>query len=989
MASRTIKDATKALQSHFSAAKPAPSLSLEARQMLQSFVGDHEGTISEEESTRANVELKEFWEKCVGDCPAKNGAFVGVLRELRPIIVGQANLLEWWQSAVKPVITRTGHHKAAMDDTQEFLLACMCFDSDDKDAADREKTSGRLLSDLLGMYIARTGVLTEDGQSAVSENAQVAQQVESVLVAFGRKRPKALFQGLADLITIATSRLQALTLLISFLQHQTPHLYLVLETPMLDRLLKSLMNDTSTTILSVALTSLIMLLPHIPGSLGPFLPCLFLIYSRLLCWEKFSPRSTEAQKAMVTDDRVPNDPAGDHGDIGSDLSWDTARPTDGLAESAPPELLTYFTYLYGLYPLNFTSYIRKPRRYLKNLEFPAADDFDLDQAVVRRRTQQYRQAHLLHPNFFNFTVEEELIDPKWPKADPADVVADCHALYVDSSAFPKTALISPGPPPTTKLPELPPIPPLSGRNSRAEQVSPTTSHASFRLGNSWRDTQSTAVSAQAVDSDSPILRPQTAPSEDQAKPLALRLRSKTSTAWLSAGNDDASQQTGDNAAQDKDEPPQTDLAYLQSEVAVLRKDLNFERWHKAQYSQHIAQMMRKNVKDATTEAETLNLINANRALKLQLEQVRNAREATIKDSTLTRKQANSLETSMTERMSNLRREQETWRADAEELCRLRTEMKQYRELLVAAESRETNTSHQLEIIKRDLEQMQKLQGQLQDAQRKLREYEYREFEFDRAKHEQEILQSEKATLQMKIQRYRQDQDRVRRVYGDRVAELGLQLDVSESQQHRPVSVPPPDAQALAQHAVEAKLVQLKRAYARLLEKHTDLELEHQSVQSHLETLQRPRSVRALSSDADLPQHDGYTYGALHSMHREIDIYDALRDYSPTTDSPFPTTSTSDPTSRRYQPPPTLRGMPASPPASDDILHSSAAGLTFNSKPLLSRHGSLASRSSGIPPTFNQTAPLRQDEMGEGGGGVSSRKDKPLPESPARLFGRGE
>ena len=181
--------------------------------MLQGFVGEHEGTISEEESTRANLELKDFWEKHVGDCPAKTGAFVGVLRELQPVIGGQANLLEWWQSAVKPVITRTGHHKAALDDTQEFLLGCMCFDSDDKDAADREKTTGRLLSELLGMYIARTRVLIEDGQFVASENAQVAQQVESVLVAFGRKRPRDLFQGLADLITMATSRLQALSLI--------------------------------------------------------------------------------------------------------------------------------------------------------------------------------------------------------------------------------------------------------------------------------------------------------------------------------------------------------------------------------------------------------------------------------------------------------------------------------------------------------------------------------------------------------------------------------------------------------------------------------------------------------------------------------------------------------------------------------------------------------------------------------------------------------
>ena len=122
--------------------------------------------------------------------------------------------------------------------------------------------------------------------------------------------------------------------------------------------------------------------------------------------------------------------------------------------------MTYFTYLYGLYPLNFVSYIRKPRRYLKNVDFPSSDAFDLDQTVIRSRTDQFRQMHLLHPNFYNMTVEEELIDPKWPKMDPADVVGECQALCVYNKPM-FSALASPTPPPTAKLPDVPPVPPLS------------------------------------------------------------------------------------------------------------------------------------------------------------------------------------------------------------------------------------------------------------------------------------------------------------------------------------------------------------------------------------------------------------------------------------------------------------------------------------------------------------------------------------------------
>ena len=47
-----------------------------------------------------------------------------------------------------------------------------------------------------------------------------------------------------------------------------------------------------------------------------------------------------------------------------------------------PELLHYFTFLYGLYPINFMSYIRKPQRYLRHAKFPGADELDVDRKSV-------------------------------------------------------------------------------------------------------------------------------------------------------------------------------------------------------------------------------------------------------------------------------------------------------------------------------------------------------------------------------------------------------------------------------------------------------------------------------------------------------------------------------------------------------------------------------------------------------------------------------
>lgn len=979
-ANRTFKDATKALQAHFTGPKIPLSLPSESRRMLQAFIDEHDGRIDYDEASKANQELKHFWERYVVTSSQKLGAFVGVLKELRPAIVNDEDLLEWYKLAGKPVLCAASSKKAALDDAHEFVTSIMIYDEDEDDAHQRQSTSMRICNDLLGIYIARTRAIREHDEFVAPDNAQIAKQVEGVLVAFGKKMPKHLFNSLDDLILREETRLQGLTLLSAFLQHQAPHLYLVDQTPLVDHLLKSLMNDTSTTILSVALKSLIMLLPHIPHSLSSRLPRLFLIYSRLLCWEKFSPLSTEAQKNLVTDDRVAADDE-DFGDVGIDPTWEKARPKEGAVEPATPEIMTYFTYLYGLYPLNFMSYIRKPRRFLKNVEFPGADDFDLDQAVIRSRSDQFRQVHLLHPNFYNLTVEEELIDPKWPKMDPADVVAECHSLAMNT----KPTLLSPGPPPTGRLPDLPPLPPIPSSNNGS--VSPAISHTSFRSGNSWRDTQSTAVGG--FEGESPVLGPMD-DKQDQGRP------STAGKSTMSPMLDDFPMPAGPYfstpTAKDAREP-QNNMEYLQQKITALQNDLSFERWHKAQYSQHIGQLMRKNVKDATVEAETLNLINANRALKQQLEQVRSAREATIKDSNLTRKQANSLESNMTERFHKMKKEQETWAADAEELKRLRAEMKHYRDLLSTAEARELNKSHEVEMMKRDMEQLQKLQARLKEAQTRIREYEYREFDFEQAKREQELLQSEKETLQMRLQRQEQDRERTKRMYANRIAELEAQRG-----QSTPLDYRPPTALSMDNHAThqalidaQAKLSQLKKAHSRLLERFTDLEMEYQSCKNQLEDLQdysggtrRNGSVGGYSDHT--PDALNYRAGVIES------VYDVASEYGMPSESGFTSVSQSDPTPRRYQDRNNLPVSPISPPRSEATFNSSA-GLTW--KPPSTGNSGRSQASSTAPSGYNPTAPLAADErsvvsgQSGGSGGDKSGKPKIAANSEVRVYGRGE
>ncbi len=365
--------------------------------------------------------------------------------------------------------------------------------------------------------------------------------------------------------------------------------------------------------------------------------------------------------------------------------------------------------------------------------------------------------------------------------------------------------------------------------------------------------------------------------------------------------------------------------------------------------------MRRNVKGATADAEWLNVINANRSLKKQLEQIQKAREATIKDSTLTRKQANSLEGNMTERFNKLKMEQETWQADADELRRLRTEMRQYRDLLVATEARELNKSHQLELAQRDLTNLKDVKDHLAQTRRQVREFEYREFDYETASRERDILRDEKEMLLTKMERNNEHRERMRKSYATRIADLETQIEDQPPSTRFPISSTSSETQATVQRAVadsEAKLASLKKAHTRLLENYTDLELQLESLKAS------QQSIRGSEDQG----------------------YDVIDEYSADMPRPF-----ADIPKRRISDPPRMMSgaLPPTPSPSVTTVGTSAPGA-------LRRANSLLSKSSGNRETYAgpSRATTRDETRSEGSESGMSNKQKIQPDSSVRVYGRG-
>ncbi|KAG9580321.1 hypothetical protein KCV01_g15799, partial [Aureobasidium melanogenum] len=289
MASVSLTDVVAALNATFAHADAPQPLPDDLIRTLTQYPAK-----AKKEGDGLHDELRSIFRHHVEAHPNKLPAFVSVLKTLRPAIVAEDHLAAWFQNAAIPFVDLPATSRSAMSDAQDFVLDSLSYDNDSQDARDKAHTAVHLSHILLDALIART--TPHPDNSSVQTKDHAARQLQSMLIAFARKNPRDFFVSVDHFLLKPDTRLRALDLLAAFLEQQHAHLHLVLDTTVVEHLLKCLMNDTATVVVSAALKCLIMLLPHIPATVASQLPRLFLVYSRCLCWEKFSASSTKAQR---------------------------------------------------------------------------------------------------------------------------------------------------------------------------------------------------------------------------------------------------------------------------------------------------------------------------------------------------------------------------------------------------------------------------------------------------------------------------------------------------------------------------------------------------------------------------------------------------------------------------------------------------------------------------------------------------------------------
>ena len=669
-----------------------------------------------------------------------------------------------------------------------------------------------------------------------------------------------------------------------------------------------------------------MFLPHIPNDIAAHLPSLFNIYCRILFWDRervlrvlfpeAQPNITDPEKHGAQANETKDDP-----------EWEKLSYSSESDNETAPELLHYFTFLYGLYPINFMSYIRKPERYLRHANFHGRDDVEVQPSEIRQRSEPFRQAHLLHPNFYTMTIESELIDlNRWMNSEASDVIAACTALY---RPLYQGLNNQPGPAGPRGLPDATETnlvngdtndqPLLARNNEGIEEFRRVSSDAASA---SWRNTTSTIVDSPAesrrqssaermpsqstsmpiadsptlgpleMQTDSPTLPPQLllTDSHDRLERaqmfqggLQQSLPNESQISFISSQQREPSIADSYLQSMEKHQAPRSPslhpsptegdstISSLRRELMLLKNELNFERYLKQQHLSHIGQLRRKHVKQATVEADTQNLINSNKMLRNKLDEAKNTAIQMKKESEKSRAQAKKWEAELTVKLRALREEQKKWNVETEALRRdlesSQASNGEYKLLIVKREAEALASRQKVQSIEGNVDEIERLRAEVDKLTGSLRTYEAREVQIEHAKASEALALTKVDILEMKLKARENELVRVK-LTADREMEA-FKVELEETRLDMQDQVPP-NFQLMLDNALavsRSRLKEAQKAHGYLLMRFNKLHGQYLALKDH-----RSPDAPLLSGGGDDSHYDfesSYATGGSPPIRRTI------------------------------------------------------------------------------------------------------------------------
>ncbi|KAI1273366.1 Hamartin protein-domain-containing protein [Xylaria sp. FL0933] len=879
-AAPTLKELVKAVSTFVR----TPSLPLpdDLVQVIDAFFYKRADKWDESLAEKIHDELLSIFKQDIAQDPTRYAAFIAVLRRLYPLVGQPARVLQWFDLLL-PALAHLGLEKDLASESQGIVLDILTG-GDGNEASSFSRAAAAPVAEKIILLWFREVDLLRQSADALQDFKE--KHLRETLLLYGKKRPKDFMTAIDQFVCKASHRASALLLLSSFVQSQPPHLYLVLQTPLFGNLVNCLQRDTSTMIISLALTVLTMILPHVPSSLVPHLPTLFNIYARLLFWER--ELSAHADSGESEERRLSLNAS----------DWEVCPFSSDIDDTSVAQLINYFTILYGLYPINFMDYIRKPQRYLRHAEASDPDVIEVQPTEIRHASERFRQCHLLHENFYTLTIDSEKTDfGRWIKSEPAEVVADCMALRQLPDEPPETSPLDIAQvfnPEDDQLGKEEREPGLlsssfnigisshgdnrrssgssfsqSGSAGRASQIA--ARHSSLSSLQSKRDSSSTRRSEN--ESDSPTLsRLVTSSSQTQLQDLMSSNKAVKSTLHQSLTNDSVpslslshhesipeklsqshinlpgpSMHVPDTAANDRQRK-------LLRYVYILYNDLVFERFLKQQHLTHIGELRRRHVREAASEAETQNIITANKHLKQRLEEAKKAEIQAKTEAEKSRTLSKKWEADIVNKLKVLRDEQKKWNIERSamqaELKGARDEAEELRALVCEVEVRELALKQKIESADINFGELERLRNEVSRLTVSERSYQAQELERQACMTRAAEADGRAKAAEMQLAARESDFKRVEDMYQSQISDLNSRLQaVLNTGGVRNIE----NIKAQLETALEANRAtqtEMRKRIHELSRRNTELQAKIFEMETGIPTQRKPGTRRSADTEDD-------------------------------------------------------------------------------------------------------------------------------------------
>ncbi|TQN73905.1 Tuberous sclerosis 1 protein-like protein [Colletotrichum shisoi] len=926
--SASLKDLSKILTSFY--VSPSLPLPNEVAEVIDAYLNKHE-KYDDSSAERLQDELLSIWEKHVKGAPAKYAPYIHIFRLLVPAIRTPARLFKWWDILNDPVLENITREKGLMEESHHATLEVLMLDTPENDDSNTEAIVNPFAKRLLLTWLEKYYKI----QSETDLSAQSSERaIRQALITYGKKRPRDFLFTLDTCFVRSEFRARVAKLLCEFVQSQPPHLHLILQTPLFNNLLRCLQQDTSATVISVAITALIMILPHMPSSLVPYLPSLFNIYARLLFWDSERTGIVEA----TSDENEQKS-------LASPSGWETCPYSQETDDVEVPHLANYFTILYGLYPINFMDYIRKPQRYLRHANAANPDELEVQPTEIRHKSERYRQSHLLHPNFYTLTIESEKTDfGRWMTSEPAEVVAECMALRFSPETF---ATVNPGNTQTAEGDNFllgdeldrdglgPAL--LSGsgsepgaeswrnkeQDSRASSRVHSTSQGQSSVSSQPSHRNSLEVPKADVIADSPTLPPQLIPSASHTQLQDMLHSNKVIKSGLhqTLANDSvpslalshqepAAEKSGSHmppplpaiSAPTSVSDGQSQIAHLQRQILLLHNDLNFERYLKQQHMAHIGELRRRQVREAASEAETQNLILTNRTLRKRLEDSKKAEMQIRKESEKSRTLAKKWESDLSAKLRALREESRKTKTEIQslqqELQGAREECEKLKKLVCDAEVKELNSKQTMQSIEINAAENDRLKADVERLSISERNFQAKEAERQAAITTAAEAENRAEMLGLKLEAREEELQKTKKLFQTQIGVLNAKLLEAHEGIYSRRTAETKAAVESALAASRAKQAELQKQYTNLMRKYTVLQSQVEESRFSVGSSNshgRGEFVFRMEGDREGSMHSTSpvtTRGSHSGLHRVLSDHDFL---NPTSYNPTPPIMSKPPT----------------------------------------------------------------------------------------------